>query len=147
VLSAPGSGTATVMAANRWDSDAKVVLRIALGGRRIRLPSRGRLSLPAGTAMLMPIGYELGKGVSIPSAAAQLTGAQLGKRSVTLDLWAPAGGEVTVKLPAAPASVKLDGKPVGAERVRPRVVRIAIPTGDHQLVLVWRQPRTRNLPG
>ena len=43
LLSAPAGGAATVMAANRWDSDCKVVLHVSLGGRRLRLPSRGSL--------------------------------------------------------------------------------------------------------
>ena len=127
LLSAPAGGAATVMAANRWDSDCKVVLHVSLGGRRLRLPSRGSLSLPAGTAMLMPIGYELGPGVTLVHATAQLTGAELGARSVTLHTWTPAGGEVVVRLPR-------------------RTVRLEVPAGDHTLSLGWRRPRRAKRP-
>jgi hypothetical protein len=139
LLSAPSSGQATVMAANRWDSDAEVVLRVALDGRQVRLPSRGSVSLPAGAAMLMPIGYQLGNGVQILIATAQLTGAEVSGYNATLDLWTPAGGEATVRLPAPPISVTLDGKPVTAERRGRRTVRVTIPAGDHELTLDWQR--------
>jgi beta-galactosidase GanA len=143
LLAAPSGGAATVMAANRWDTDADVVLNMSLDGRRIRLPQTGGLKLPAGAAVLMPIGYELGHGVRIAAATAQLTGATLNPHDVTLELWSPAGGEVTVEVPAAPTSVALDGKPVRTGRQGNATVRLSIPAGDHELALTWRPPDRR----
>jgi Glycosyl hydrolases family 35 len=148
LLSAPSAGTATVMAANRWDTDANAVISVEVDGHRIRLPHTGSLKLPAGTAVLLPIGYELGQGVKIAGATAQLTGAALNAHDVTLELWSPAGGEVTVELPATPTSVAIDGKPIGTGRRADGTVRVRIPAGDHELALAWRQPgRRRRRPG
>jgi hypothetical protein len=143
LLTAPTPGTATVMAANRWDTDARVVLRARLDGRRIRLPSTGSLMLPAGTAVLLPIGYELGQGVTIAGATVQLTGASVSARAVTLELWTPAGGEVTVKLPAPLTSARLDGKPVTTRRHGRHRFQITVPAGDHALALGWSKPSRR----
>jgi hypothetical protein len=131
------------MAANRWDTDAKVVLQVRLDGRHIRLPTTGSLTLPAGTAMLLPIGYELGHGVTIASAAVQLTGASVSARAVTLELWTPAGGEVTIQLPEPLRSAELDGKPVQARRHGHHAVRVSVPAGDHELALAWTKPLRR----
>jgi hypothetical protein len=127
LLAAPVPGAATVMAANRSDADSQVVLRVALDDRRLRLPSRGSLSLPAGTAVLMPIGYELGHGVTLAHATVQLTGAEVGARSVSLHVWTPAGGEVVVRLPR-------------------RTVRLEVPAGDHTLTLARTKPLRRRRP-
>jgi hypothetical protein len=143
LLTAPTPGTATVMAANRWDTDAKVVLEVRLNGRRIRLPSTGSLTLPAGTAVLLPIGYELGHGVTIVGATVQLTGASMSSHGATLELWTPAGGTVAIRLPGAAASITLDGKPLVAHRRSGRTLEMSVPAGDHQLHLTWGRKRRR----
>ena len=137
LLTARPSGTATVMAANRWDREVRVVLETEVDGRRFRLPSRGSLSLPAGTGLLVPIGYELGRGVRLVQATAQLTGFTMAGRRAILELWAPAGGEAVVKLPSPPASARLDGRSVAIERRGRGIVRVRIPSGDHRLSLSW----------
>ena len=141
LLTAPNPGTATVMAANRWDTDAKVVLQVRLEGRRIRLPASGSLALPAGTAILMPIGYELGHGVTIVLATVQLTGASVSARGVTLELWTPAGGELTIELPEPLASATLDGKSLGTRHSGGRTVQVSVPAGDDELALGCSKPR------
>jgi hypothetical protein len=144
LLTAPTPGTATVVAANRWDTDARVVLRVRLDGRRIRLPSTGSLSLPAGTAVLMPIGYELGHGAAIVSASVQLTGASVSPNDLTLELWTPAGGAVILELPEPPSSATLDGKPLQTRQRGRHNVQVTIPAGDHALTLDWsNRGRTR----
>ena len=141
LLTAPSPGAATVMAANRWDSDANVVIKLSLDGRRLRLPRTGSLALPAGASVLLPIGYELGHGVTVVNATVQLTGATLSAHGVTLDLWTPAGGEIAVALTSSGASGTLDGKPLGLGRHGPLTVEAAIPPGDHVLALSWTGPR------
>jgi beta-galactosidase len=143
LLTSPTPGTATVMAANRWDSDAKVVLQVRLDGRHIRLPATGSLTLPAGTAILLPIGYEVGHGVTIASATVQLTGASVSARAVTLGLWTPAGGELTIQLPAPPTSAELDGKSVHTTRHGHHAARVSVPAGGHELALTWTKPLRR----
>jgi hypothetical protein len=124
LLTAPVPGAATVIAANRWDTHSKVALRITLDGRQLRLPSSGSLSLPAGTAVLLPIGYELGHGVTLEHATVQLTGVELSAGSVTLHTWSPAGGEVVMRFPR-------------------RTVRLEVPAGDHTLTLARTRPHRR----
>jgi hypothetical protein len=147
LLSSPIPGTATVMAANRWDTEAKAVLQVRLDGRRIRLPATGSLTLPAGTAVLLPIGYELGHGVTIASATVQLTGASVSPGAVTAGLWTPAGGEVTIQLSQSLTSAELDGKPVHAARQGRHTVQVSVPAGDHELTLTWNKPlKSRRRP-
>jgi len=140
LLTAPTPGTATVMAANRWDTDTEVVLQVRLDGRRMRLPGSGSLALPAGTAILMPIGYELGHGATIVSATVQLTGASVTSNGMTLELWTPAGGEITVELPEPPTSTTVDGKPLETRRHGRQTVQVTVPAGDHVLTLGWGKP-------
>jgi hypothetical protein len=143
LLEGPARGTATVMAANRWYGDLRTVLRVKADGRRLRLPSRGTLALPAATGILMPIGYELGHGVRILAATAQLTGFEASAEGSVLELWSPAGGEAIVELPGAPGAATLDGRPLALARRGARTLRAAIPAGDHTLRLGWARRRSR----
>src|SRR5205823_14167429 len=99
------------------------------------------LTLPAGTAVLLPIGYELGHGVTIVGATVQLTGASMSSHGATLELWTPAGGELTVALPGPPRSTILDGKRRQPKYRARNTVQLGVPAGDHELALTWKPRR------
>lgn len=99
LLAALEPGTATVVAANRWAEPVRFTLSTTVDGKRIRLPLDGAITLPASTAMLLPIGYRLGAGVTLLQASAQLLGAHITPRRVRLEFWSPGGGEAAVRLP------------------------------------------------
>jgi hypothetical protein len=140
LLTGPVPGSATVMAANRWSDPVRVRLTASVGGRDIRLPRAGLLTLPPGTAMLLPIGYPVGGGVTVRQATAQLTGARVQGHEATLELWSAAGGEAIVELPGLAAAAWLDGQRMVPERAR-RVIHVTIPAGDHTLIVQWRDRR------
>ncbi|HVA59285.1 MAG TPA: beta-galactosidase [Mycobacteriales bacterium] len=140
ILDAPTSGTATVMAANRGDTPVETVLTTTLSGKVIRLPTEGTLRLPPATAVLLPLGYELAPGVVVEQSSAQLVSADPGPGSITLRLWAPAGGELVIRLPASPDRATLGGRAIAlSPQGRPPggLVRIALPAGDLVLELTW----------
>lgn len=98
VLDAPERGTATVMALNRSESAADVVLHVSVAGHEIRLPRRGSLRLPSGAGLLMPIGYHLEHGVVIRQATCEITGVHLDRGAVEVSAYSPAGGELIASL-------------------------------------------------
>jgi hypothetical protein len=126
------------MATNRFPDTVDVVLTTKVAGRSVRLPTIGSMTLPADTGILLPVGYPLGDGVSVVQGSVQLSGATVVAPAVTLDLWSPSGGEVLVSLPGSLAGATLDGKAVAAASLPDHVVRVALPAGDHTLVLLWR---------
>jgi len=138
ILDAPVAGGSTVMATNRYPDPVDVVLTTTVAGREVRLPSVGSLTLPAGTGILLPVGYPLGHGVRVVQASVQLSGAAVAAPTATLDVWSPSGGEILVALPGALAGATLDGKAVAASSLPDRVVRVVVPAGDHTLVLRWK---------
>ena len=138
ILDGPVPGAATVMATNRFPDTVDVVLTTKVAGRSVRLPTIGSMTLPADTGILLPVGYPLGDGVSVVQGSVQLSGATVVAPAVTLDLWSPSGGEVLVSLPGSLAGATLDGKAVAAASLPDHVVRVALPAGDHTLVLLWR---------
>lgn len=107
VVDAPDAGTATVSAVNRSDAAVAVVLQVTVRGRKIRLPSYGSIPLPAGAAILLPIGYPVGAGARVRQAGCQLVDAQVSGGEIHLSVWSPAGGEVLLDLPGRSRPVRL----------------------------------------
>jgi beta-galactosidase GanA len=147
LLDAPVPGVATVMAANRWPDPVRFTVSAAVGSHEVRLPLAGSLTLPPKSAILLPIGYPVGHGVTVLQAAAQLLHAQTGDRRATLELWTHGRGDVLVRLPAPAARVWLGHRRLrlshrsparaGAAVVSGRTVHVELGGGDHKLVLEW----------
>jgi hypothetical protein len=115
----------TVVAINRNPS----AIDTAIHARGVRLPSRGTLTLPAATGLLLPLGWDLGGGVRIVAATAQLLDSKVGRGSASLDMLAPAGGELIVALPGRLTSVR-GATPAGGGR-------LLLPAGEPHVELSW----------
>jgi hypothetical protein len=98
---------------NRSDADVPVVLHVTVRGQQIRLPTRGTIALPAGSGILLPVGYDIGSGVRVRQASCQLVEAHVSAGGVRLAVWSPAGGEVVLDTPG-----------------RSRPLRLIAPAGD-----------------
>jgi hypothetical protein len=107
VLDGPQQGTATVSAVNRSEVDLDVALEVTVDGRALRLPTTGTLHLPAGSAVLLPIGYFVGGGVRVRQASCQLVDVVLTPSEVRLAVWSPGGGEVLLDLPGRSSPLRL----------------------------------------
>jgi beta-galactosidase len=120
---------ATIVAINRYPSDVETVIH----ARDVRLPSRGTLRLPAESGLLMPLGWQLDGGVEVIASTAQILGYAPGRRTATLDMLAPAGGELIVSVRGRLASVLVNGRPaaVGANG------RVDLPPGQPRVQLAW----------
>ncbi len=146
ILDAPAGGPipcATVVAANRFGTDVATVLETTVGSRSVRLPTTGTLAIPAGTGLLLPIGYDLGGGVVVVQATAQLLAATVAAGSTTLEVLAPAGGELVLSVPAPVTAATVNSRPAGtAELAVPGVpgpvVRLLVPAGTSTVRLAWR---------
>jgi hypothetical protein len=88
LLSARGSRAQTVSLINRYEVDIEVVVRV---GRR-RLPTTGKIALPAGATLLLPLDWRLAPGLRIDQATVQ----PLAFAGRQLDVTSPRGGEVVV---------------------------------------------------
>jgi beta-galactosidase len=147
VLSADGGKAATVTALNRYPDDVATVIETSVDGRRVRLPQRGQLKLPASASLLLPVSYELAAGARLEQATAQLLGFRAARASVELDLFSPAGGEAVVSVPGPLAAARLGGKPIAvsqaAGRSRAVLVRVELPPGEQTLALGWHPQRRR----
>lgn len=156
VLSTGGGTAATVTALNRYPEDIATVIETSVDGRRVRLPTTGQLRLPASTSLLLPVGYQLTPGVRLEQATTQLLGFRVTGRSLELDVFSPAGGEVVVSVPGQLASASVAGKTIavsGAAGLDGAVhVRAELPAGEQTLTLGWHAPssqrrrRTRHRP-
>jgi len=137
------SACATVIAANRWDADAHTVLTTTVAERVVRLPTSGSLTIPAGTGLVLPIGYDLGGGVTVVQATVQLLDTSVGAAQASVDVLAPAGGELVTSLPAAVDAVTVDGSPVRFTTTvvpglsAPAVV-VVVPAGQHTVRYTWQ---------
>jgi hypothetical protein len=125
LLTAPGPGAATVVVANRWAESVRFALQATVDGQRVGLPLSGSLTLPPSTAMLLPIRYPLGAGVTLVQATAQLLDSHVADRRVRLQFWSPAGGEAVVRLPNG------------------RTVRLHLEPGERTVMLEWRRAMVR----
>ncbi|MCU1587742.1 MAG: beta-galactosidase precursor [Frankiales bacterium] len=120
VLDGPRSGTATVSAVNRSQADVDVTFNVQVDGRDVRLPTSGAVHLPAGSGILLPIGYRVGGGVTVRQASCQLVTAQVTSGQLRCDVWSPAGGELVLDLPGRSSPVRLVA-PAGDATVRTRL--------------------------
>jgi hypothetical protein len=144
VLDAADGRAATVIANNRWPEDVSFRMSTTVGARRVVLPRRGALTLPAGTGIVLAVDYPLPQGARLVQATAQLLGASAPARSsVALSLWAASAAEVIVSLPGRLTSATLDGKPTGARSAGGRALAFEIDAGEHELVLGWRSSAMR----
>ena len=140
ILDCSAQSAATVAVLNRFLSDIETVLETEVGGRLVRLPTRGKLHLPAGSNLLLPIAYELGPGVRIRQSTMQLLGHRLGRRKLALELYSPAGGELILALPARVTEARAGSRHVAVQqsrRGRRMLVRLVLPSGEHTLQLRW----------
>ncbi|MFL5822027.1 MAG: beta-galactosidase [Solirubrobacteraceae bacterium] len=146
VLDAAGGRAATLPVLNRFPEDIHTVIRTRVGGRRVRLPSRGTMKLPAATSLLLPVDYGLGSGVAIRQATVQLLSYQVHAGAASLELYSPAGGELVLTVPGPVASAHLGSRPIRPEQTRPDVdgsvqARMLLPPGEHKVTVRWRRGR------
>jgi hypothetical protein len=144
VADAANGSSATVVANNRWAQNVSVKMSTTVAGRAVQLPRAGRLTLPAGTGVLLPIDYPLPNGAKLVQATAQLLDTSAPNASSTaISLWAPGPAEVILSLPKKLSSARLDGKPTRPATTYGRNVTFDIAQGDHELVVSWkpRQPQ------
>lgn len=138
VLDSPVPGVATLTAVNRHPDPIEVVISTTVGGRPLRLPEVGQLVLPAGTAMLLAVGYPLAFGSRLLQATVQLLDHGGDLSHLELEVTSPAGGEVVVGVATRPRSVAIAGRPA-AQDVIPAPEggyrsRVQVPAGDQQIV-------------
>jgi beta-galactosidase len=142
LLASPGDGAATLAVLNRFPQDLDTVLQARVNGRRVRLPSVGKLRLPAGSNLLLPVDYELAPGVAIRQSTGQLLGHAAGRRRLELELYSAAGGEVILSLPGRVLGASIGGRAVPMREWAhggPGVLaRVAIPAGERRLSVRWR---------
>lgn len=138
LLRARASEAATVSVVNRYDVDIEVAIAARHRGRTVRLPLAGKLALPAGAALLLPLKYELAPRVVVEQATVQLLDAQIVARGLRLSVTSPRGGEVVLRLPGRAARATLDSRPVAVAHRRGLVV-IQVPAAGHQLEIRWRR--------
>jgi beta-galactosidase len=135
----PRASTLAVL--NRFPEQVRTVIRTSVGGRPVRLPTRGMLTLPAHATLLLPIGYQLGPGVGIVQSTLQLLGHRLGRHELELELYSPAGGEVIVSLPARVSAASAGSRPATvqqSDRSGHVAARLELGAGEHRLNLRWR---------
>lgn len=141
VLDCGRQSAATLAVLNRFPDQLRTVIQTEVGGRPIRLPTRGMLTLPASATLLLPVDYHLGRGVTVAQSTMQLTGHRVGRQELELELYAPAGGELILSLPGRVRAARVGSRPVPIEqshrsgRVR---VRVELGAGEHSLRLSWR---------
>ncbi len=144
VLDAPDGQGATVVANNRWPVPVPLRLRTRVGARTVVLPSRGELTLPAETGIVLPVDYELPNQGRLLWATAQLQGVTAPNRlAVALALWAPDTAEIVLRLPGRLRVVTLDGAPIRPVRSDGRAVSVVVGAGSHTLEVRWNEPRHR----
>jgi hypothetical protein len=59
------SAAATISVVNRYETDIQISIKVGPPGERKRLPLAGKLTLPAGKALLLPLEYKLAPGVTV----------------------------------------------------------------------------------
>lgn len=135
----------TLSVVNRWPTAIDIAISLPAEGRDLRLPQQGTLTLPASTAMLLPVGYQLAPSLTLVQATVQLLDYTLTPNSLSLAMYSPAGGEVVLELPGPLASAQ----PAPAEGPFPappattadaRQVRLQLAPGERHLTVTWRTP-------
>lgn len=139
ILDGPIPGSATLVANNRWADQIELSLSTQVGSRSVRFPTKGKLRIPAKTGLLLPIGYPLANGATLVQASAQLLGSgAAGDSAISLDLWAPCGGELVISLPGRLSSASMEGKVVSPTAISGNEVSFALPPGTHGLSVSWQ---------
>lgn len=141
VLDHRGPPATTLAVLNRFPDQIRTVIRIDAGGRSVRLPTRGMLTLPAQATLVLPVDYRLGPGVMIVQSTLQLLAHRLGRSELELELYSPAGGELILSLPAPARLVRAGSRPVRvAQAYRSGLIRarVELGAGEHTLSLRWR---------
>ena len=141
VLDCPARRAATIPVFNRFPDPVETVIETAVNGRNVRLPERGTLKLPPGTTLMMPVDYELRRGVVIKQATLQLLSYQVGHDWLRVEMYSPAGGELVVSLPGPVVSADVGSKRVAVEQPHSRSganARLLVPSGEHEIALRWR---------
>lgn len=136
ILDAAVPGVATLVACNRWSTEARVVLNTAVAGRSVRLPHAGRWTLPAGASLLLPIGYQLGRGVVLVQATAELIGWSWSAKTLTLLVWGPSPAEMIFRFERRPQQVTIDDR-VAQVQATKLGEWLAVPQGEHAVALHW----------
>jgi hypothetical protein len=139
LLRARSGGGATISLVNRYDIDVEFHVDARIGSESVRLPLHGEMRLPAQSAVLLPTGYRLGSGITVAQATVQLLDASVSGRRLSLAVTSPGGGEVLVRLPGAVLTATVDRRAARTRRVG-RQLLVAVPAGEHELQLDWRQP-------
>jgi len=135
VIDGPGASTLSVI--NRYPEDISFAVSVRAGGRNVRLPEAGAMTLPAATGMLLPIQYELGSGgPRIAQATVQLLGYSVSGRRLELTVYSPRGGEVVIDLPGRfrSASVPARTSAHGGQ------IRVLTAPGERTLTVEWGRP-------
>jgi hypothetical protein len=135
LLLARDSRAGTISVVNRYDDEIALSLTVAYRATTVRVPSSGTMSVPAGTGLVLPLGYDLGPGVAVERASVQLLdGGVAGSR---LRLTALSyGGEVVLRLPGRPVSATVDGRAAAMTRDG-TLVCVAVPPGTHDAEIAW----------
>jgi hypothetical protein len=138
LLEARDSTAATVSVINRYEVDIKLSILARHRGQVVRLPPAGELSLPAGSALLLPIDWQLGGAVTVVQATVQLLDAEVlaAARTVRLSVSSPGGGELVLQLPSGATGALVDGRPAALSRSSSGVV-VAVPAGAHEVEVAW----------
>jgi hypothetical protein len=77
LLLARDSSAVTLSLVNRYEQDIRCSVQVNGGRERTRLPLAGELTLPASSALLLPMEYDLGAGVMVEQATVQLLDASI----------------------------------------------------------------------
>jgi hypothetical protein len=136
LLQARDSHAATISVINRYEVDIKLSIAAHHRGQVVRLPLAGELSLPAGSALLLPIEWQLAAGVTVTQATVQLLDAEVLARSVRLSVSSPAGGELVLRLPGNATTALVDGHPGAISRSSSGAL-VAVPAGAHEVEVAW----------
>jgi len=137
LLIAREGGGATISIINRYQVDVHTAITVNAGAVQARVPLSGELTLPAGTALLLPVGWQLARGVVVAQASVQLLEAAARPRALTLRCISPSGGELVLRLPGRTSAAVLDGRPVRFGTHRGATV-VSIPGGEHSIQVMWR---------
>jgi len=130
------SRAATLSVVNRYDDDIEIAVDVRRGRRTTRLPAHGTFTVPAGTGMLLPIGYRLGPRLEIEHATVQLVSAHAKRNDAKLEVTSAAGGEIALSLPGRCTRLSIDGKPQPhPNRAR---LKLVVPAGAHAVQIGWR---------
>jgi hypothetical protein len=133
VLDHPASGAATVVLLNRYPDPVQFTATLTAGGRTVRLPSVGVVTLPPASGIVLPVDYDL-DGLPVLQATVELRGFDASAGLAVISTSSPGPGEVLVGLDPHAFAAQADGHPVTVQAAAGGA-RVALPSGDHVLRL------------